>query len=229
MRRRVPPGATSASTPSANAVSVDIAAPQPCAPRAARVEREVDRDRDRHAAERGEHRDGQPPPLAQLPLVELALGLEADDEEVERHQALVDPLAQVEGDARAAEPDRQLGRPDGLVGVRPRRVRPHERRDRRGQQRRRARRLGVEEVAHRRREVARPRRPPARGMRCVVATPTVNRTPRSCEDSRGARPLAAADRPRPRRRCAQRRAAGRPRTSSRPPPPRRTAASASTS
>ena len=31
-RRRVPPGATSASTPSANAVSVDIAAPQPCAP-----------------------------------------------------------------------------------------------------------------------------------------------------------------------------------------------------
>ena len=30
-RRRVPPGATSARTPSANAVSVDIAAPQPCA------------------------------------------------------------------------------------------------------------------------------------------------------------------------------------------------------
>ena len=33
--------------------------------------------------------------LAQLAEVELALGLEADDEEEERHQALVDPVAQV--------------------------------------------------------------------------------------------------------------------------------------
>ena len=34
--------------------------------------------------------------LAQLAHVELALGLEPDDEEEERHQALVDPVAQVD-------------------------------------------------------------------------------------------------------------------------------------
>ena len=135
-------------------------------PGAARVEREIDRDRDRHAAERRQHGDGQSAPLAELPLVELPLGLEADDEEVEGHQALVDPLAQVVGDARAAEPDRQLRRPDRLVGVRPRRVRPHERRDRRREQRRRAGGLGVEEVADRRREVARPCGTTARGHAC---------------------------------------------------------------
>ena len=32
IRSRVPPGATRARTPSTNAVSVDIAVPQPCAP-----------------------------------------------------------------------------------------------------------------------------------------------------------------------------------------------------
>ena len=96
---------------------------------AARVERQEDRDRHRHAAERGGHGDPDPPPLAQLAQVELALGLEPDDEEVERHQALVDPLAQLVRDARAADPDRELGRPHRLVGVRPRRVRPHERGD----------------------------------------------------------------------------------------------------
>ena len=41
------------------------------------------------------------PPLAQLAQVELALGLEPDDEEEERHQALVDPVAQVVRDARS--------------------------------------------------------------------------------------------------------------------------------
>ena len=40
-------GPTSASIPSANAVSVDIAIPQPCADEPAGVEGEVDRDRDR--------------------------------------------------------------------------------------------------------------------------------------------------------------------------------------
>ena len=68
---------------------------------AARVEREVDRHRDAHAAERGDHGDRQAPALAQLAEVELALGLQPDDEEEERHQPLVDPVAQVGRDAAA--------------------------------------------------------------------------------------------------------------------------------
>src|SRR4051812_36212422 len=114
-------GPTSASIPSANAVSVDIAAPQPCAPerpafaarervagrrraapawRAGRacVRGEVDADRHRHAAEPGEHRQRDASPLPQLPHVELAASLETDDEEEKRHQAAVHPVAEIESD-----------------------------------------------------------------------------------------------------------------------------------
>ena len=50
-------------------------------------------------AERGEQRQDEPAPLAQLAEVELAARLEPDDEEEERHQAAVHPLPQVERDA----------------------------------------------------------------------------------------------------------------------------------
>ena len=115
-RRSGQRGPTSASTPSANAVSVDIAAPQPCAPTPPRVEREVDQHRHRHAADAGEHGQRDAPALAQLAHVELAPRLEADDEEEERHQAVVDPVAQVLGERRVAERDREVGRPERVVG-----------------------------------------------------------------------------------------------------------------
>jgi hypothetical protein len=81
----------------------------------ARVEGQVDGDRHRHPAEGGEHRQGQATALAQLADVELAADLEPDDEEEERHQAVVDPLAKVLGDARVPDPDRERRRPDALV------------------------------------------------------------------------------------------------------------------
>ncbi len=43
------------------------------------------------------------PALAQLAEVELALGLQPDDEEEERHQPLVDPVAQVGRDPAAPD------------------------------------------------------------------------------------------------------------------------------
>ena len=97
--------------PSANAVSVDIAMPQPCADERAGVEGQVDRDRappSRRAP--ASERQREPPPLAQLAEVELAARLEPDDEEEERHQPAVHPVAQVERDARAAELDRERRR-----------------------------------------------------------------------------------------------------------------------
>jgi hypothetical protein len=73
---------------------VDIAAPHPrsCAPG---VEDLIDRNRSGYAAERRHERNGHDPPLAQLPHVELAPGLEPYDEEEEGHQTLVHPVAQV--------------------------------------------------------------------------------------------------------------------------------------
>jgi hypothetical protein len=88
------------------------------------VEGQVDDDRHGDPAHRGEHRDGQPAALAQLAEVELALGLESHDEEEQGHQALVDPGAQIGRDPGVTEVDRELRRPDGLVGMPPGRVRP---------------------------------------------------------------------------------------------------------
>jgi hypothetical protein len=126
------------------------------------VDREVDRHRAGHAAERGQHGDRQPSALAQLAEVELALGLQPDDEEEERHQALVHPAAQVGGEHVVAEREREPRAPHGLVG-RGRDVRPQQRGDDRRDEHRRAAFLGAEEVADRRGQVARPRRSPRRG------------------------------------------------------------------
>ena len=89
--------------------------------RAPGVESEVDRDRHRHAAERREQRQREAPPLAQLAEVELAARLEADDEEEERHQPAVHPLAKIQRDPRAAEVDRQLRGPERARTTRRRR------------------------------------------------------------------------------------------------------------
>ena len=122
------------------------------------VDRQVDEHRHGEAAERGQHRDRHAAPVAQLAQVELALGLEPDDQEEQRHEALVDPVAQVERERVVADPDREVGRPERLVGLPPGQVRPDQRGDRRGQERERAARLGVEEAAQRCGEIARPGR-----------------------------------------------------------------------
>ena len=59
------------------------------------VEGQVDGDRHEHPAQPGQQRQHQPAPFAQVAQVELAPGLQPDDEEEERHQAAVDPVAQV--------------------------------------------------------------------------------------------------------------------------------------
>ncbi len=120
-------------------------------PGAARIEGEEDQNGHGHSADRRGHRDRDPLPLAELSRVELTLGLEPHHQEEERHQALVDPVAQVEGDPPAADVDRELGRPKRLVRVRPGRVRPDQRRGRRRQQDNGTARLLAQEVANRRR------------------------------------------------------------------------------
>jgi hypothetical protein len=61
--------------------------------RVARVQREVDRNGRRSSSEPGEERQCEPPALANLAQVELPSRLEPDDEEEERHQPAVHPVA----------------------------------------------------------------------------------------------------------------------------------------
>jgi hypothetical protein len=114
--------------------------------RAPEVEREVDRRRGAHAADRRQQREHQPPALAKVAEVELTPRLQTQHEEEERHQPAVHPLAQGQLDPPAAEVDREHGLPQPLVG-RGVDVHPHERRHGRCEQHRRAADLGAQEPA----------------------------------------------------------------------------------
>ncbi len=123
--------------------------------RATRVEREVDQHGDGEPAEPGQQRQHRPPAVAQLARVELAPRLEPDHQEEEGHQAVVDPALQILGDPVAADPDREVGRPQRLVRRRVD-VRPHESGDSRAEQEDRAADLRAEERPDGQREVPRP-------------------------------------------------------------------------
>ena len=153
-------GPTRASMPSANAVSVDIATPHPWAELSPALKARKIAIGTIIPPRVGQHRQRQAAALAELADVELAPHLEPDDEEEERHQAVVDPVAEVLGDARGADLDREVGVPEAFVGVEVD-VGPGERRDRRRQQDDGAADLGREEVAQRALQAARPGGPAA--------------------------------------------------------------------
>jgi hypothetical protein len=100
----------------------------------AEVEPGVDRRRRQHAAERGHYRQGGALPAGELADQELALDLEADDEEEDRHQAVVDPVGEREVEARTAERDPCLDVLHVPVQLGPRRVGPDEGDQRRSDQ-----------------------------------------------------------------------------------------------
>jgi pyruvate/oxaloacetate carboxyltransferase len=85
--------------------------------------------------------------IPQLPEQELALHLEADHEEEERHEPVVDDVLQILRDHEVAHLHGDLGEPEVLVGPR-RDVRPDERGDRRRQQHQATGGLQVQELLH---------------------------------------------------------------------------------
>jgi hypothetical protein len=95
--------------------------------RAAAVEREVDQGRGGHAPERGDDGQGGALPARELAPVHFAPDLEADDEEEDRHQPFVDQEVQRRAHDRRADPERDLGVPEVVVGRAPGRVGPRER------------------------------------------------------------------------------------------------------
>ena len=129
-RKILSDGATRApsrlTTPTAMAMSVAIGIAHPEEAVATGVDGEEHRGGHDHPADRSDGGEGGAPRLAQLAVDELALDLQPDDEEEDRHQALVDPPAEVEGELVAADIDAEHGVPELDVGVLPRRVGPHE-------------------------------------------------------------------------------------------------------
>ena len=113
------------------------------------VQGQVNRDRHQQAAQPGHDRERKPLPFPQLTHVELAAGLQAEDEEEKGHQAAVHPAAKIHGHFRAAEPDQQSRVPHGLVGGRAG-IRPDEGGQRHRHQDRGAAGLGAQEPAQRR-------------------------------------------------------------------------------
>ena len=131
------------------------------APAAASVASEIhgneDQGRERHSSESGEGRQRGRPPIAQLAVDDLALDLEADHEEEDGHQAVVDPMPQIEAQRGVAAADRDDMPPHILIRGRVD-IRPDERDQRaREEDEARERLDGDERVAERRKEAACPR------------------------------------------------------------------------
>ena len=119
------------------------------------VEGEVDQHGRGHPADSGDERQRHAAALAQLAHVELAARFEPDDEEEERHQPVVDPVAQVLGERPVPQAKRERRVPDRVVGRRVD-VDPDECGDRSAEQDRSASGLGTQKFPERRLEVPRP-------------------------------------------------------------------------
>ena len=115
-----------------------------------------------HPTEAGRERERDSATLPELAHVELSAGLQPDDEEEERHQTAVEPVAEVVRHASVADPNRQRRMHHTLVRGRVH-VRPDERRDGGGEQHRCTAGLGAQEAAQRRLEVAHPGRAAGEG------------------------------------------------------------------
>ncbi len=87
--------------------------------------------------------------LSQIADHDLALDLQRNHEEEDRHQAVVDPVLKVLLDAEVADPEAELGVPERLVAGAAQEVDPDQRNSRSAQQRESATRLGAQELRHR--------------------------------------------------------------------------------
>ena len=103
----------------AKAVSVAIGTPQPCAHGSGGMISRIEHRRHHHAADRRRDRQRRGAPAGQMADGELALDLEADDQEEDRQQAVVDPVQQRHAEAGVAE-----GEARGPAARRPQRPGP---------------------------------------------------------------------------------------------------------
>jgi hypothetical protein len=107
-------------------MSVAMGIPQPPAVGQPGVEGEVDRRRHQHAAHGGADGPQGLAGLRQLTHEQLALDLQPHHEEEDRHEAVVDPVVQVEGDPVLAQVQAEGLVDQALVGLRPGGIGPDE-------------------------------------------------------------------------------------------------------
>ena len=113
------------------------------------VEGEVDQCGHDHAAEGGHRRQRGLAAVAQLADGPLAFDLQADDEEEDGHQPVVDDAVEVLGEMERPDGDVDRRRPQRLVAGAPRRVRPHQRHRRGHRQQHPTGRLDTQELGQR--------------------------------------------------------------------------------
>jgi hypothetical protein len=113
------------------------------------VQQAVDHGRDEHTTERGNGRQGRASGRGQLADKQLALDLQTNDEEKDRHQPVVDPMMKRHREMEMDRPERKLGRPHCVVGLTPRCVGPEQRDEGTDQQEDATEGLVVDELAQR--------------------------------------------------------------------------------
>ena len=130
--------------------------------RPAGIDGQVDEHGDGHAGHTGSERQDEPAAITQVAEVELAPGLQAHDEEEQRHQPAVDPRLQIMGEARPGRAgSTSVVCHTCVVGVQVD-VGPDQRDGDSGDEHARAARLGAQELAQR-------RRPARAATRCARA------------------------------------------------------------
>ena len=97
-------------------------------------ESDVDERRDDHATHGCKSRQGCLPRIPQLAFYQLALDLHADDEEEDRHEAIVNEFLEALTEMECTEIDVEVNVPEGKVRLGPRAVRPDDGGDRGKQQ-----------------------------------------------------------------------------------------------
>ena len=116
----------------------------------ASVEGEEDQGRHDHAAERGHRRECGSARVGEFAADEFLLDFEPDDEEEDNHQGIVDPrLKRLVDREQRAEFETDVEVDEGLVGVLPRRVGPHQRNDGGEDQEKSAGRLNLQKITNR--------------------------------------------------------------------------------
>ena len=93
------------------------------------VEGRVNRRGHEHAADGAGDRECRVTPRGELADEHLALDLEPDQEEEDRHEAVVDPVVQAQRQHSRPDPERQGDLPQSVIAIRPGRVGPREGQD----------------------------------------------------------------------------------------------------
>lgn len=121
------------------------------------VERHEEQRGSNHSAERSQRRCQRFACIAQLAVDQLTLYLQTDDEEEHRHEQVVDPMAEIQGQLPVIDDQRRFYLPERFVAVTERTVGPQQCKWHHCQQQQTGARFGAQEIGKRPQEFGRVR------------------------------------------------------------------------